>query len=58
MELLKAQLSTAEAQERELCAALELVEHHIKYCPSEGKVAKFVDGYFNRIFQAMCILIK
>lgn len=58
MELLKAQLSTAEAQERESCAALKLVKHHIKYWTSEGKVAKVVDGYFNRIFQAMCILIK
>lgn len=58
MELLNAQLSTAEAQERESCAALKLVEHHIKDWTSEEKVAKVVNGYFNRIFQAMCILIK
>ncbi|XP_021335614.3 dynein heavy chain domain-containing protein 1 isoform X2 [Danio rerio] len=39
MELLKAQLSTAEAQERESCAVLKLAEHHIKDWVLEGKEA-------------------
>ncbi len=44
MELLKAQLSSSEAQERESCAALKLVERHIKDWTSAGKVAKILVG--------------
>ncbi|XP_067287609.1 dynein heavy chain domain-containing protein 1 [Pseudorasbora parva] len=40
MELLKAQLSAAEAQEKESCAALRLVEQHIKDWSLEDKEAK------------------
>lgn len=38
MELLKAQLSTSEAQERDTCAAIKLVECLIKDWMSAGKV--------------------
>ncbi|XP_058646980.1 dynein heavy chain domain-containing protein 1 isoform X2 [Onychostoma macrolepis] len=43
MVLLKAQLSTSEAQERESCAALKLVECHIKDWTSAGKEAELAN---------------
>ncbi|XP_042622934.1 dynein heavy chain domain-containing protein 1 isoform X2 [Cyprinus carpio] len=43
MELLKAQLSTSEAQERDTCAAIKLVECLIKDWMSAGKEAKLAN---------------